>query len=144
MNESTINLGADVLSTTEGPETTPTPTSDAETATASSSELDPLRGKRSRDMDRPYYRGVLIAKRDGFSLATNSIGPLWILEVNQPGDKRHGDILRCFEYLGANIMIGNPDDGATNMWFHIEELTRPDGTPLEVATHITLSEPQIQ
>lgn len=105
------------------------------------SELDPKEGRRSRELPKGYVKGVLIAKRDGFSLATNSIGPLWVLEINQPGADNHGDIFRCFEYLGPDIMIGNPDDGATDLWFRLKSVQRTDGTSLEIAYGITRIKP---
>lgn len=105
------------------------------------SELDPKEGRRSRELPKGYVKGVLIAKRDGFSLATNSIGPLWVLEINQIGAENHGDIYRCFEYLGPDIMIGNPDDGATDLWFRLKSVQRTDGTSLEIAYGVTRTEP---
>lgn len=105
------------------------------------SELDPKEGRRSRELQKGYVKGVLIAKRDGFSLATNSIGPLWILEINQPEAENHGNIFRCFEYLGPDIMIGNPDDGATDLWFRLKSVQRTDGTSLEIAYGVTRTEP---
>ncbi len=105
------------------------------------SELDPKEGRRSRELPKGYVKGVLIAKRDGFSLATNSIGPLWVLEINQPETENHGDIFRCFEYLGPDIMIGNPDDGATDLWFRLKSVQRTDGTSLEIAYGITRIKP---
>lgn len=105
------------------------------------SELDPKEGRRSRELQKGYVKGVLIAKRDGFSLATNSIGPIWILEINQPNAENHGDIYRCFEYLGPDIMIGNPDDGATDLWFRLKSVQRTDGTSLIIAYGVTRNEP---
>lgn len=106
------------------------------------SELDPLTGKKSRDLGRSWYRGVLIAKCDGYSLATNSIGPLWIVEVNQPNSEYHGQIFRCFDSLGPEIMIGNPGDGATDLWFHLDTLQRPDGTDITVANSVRTTDPE--
>ncbi len=108
------------------------------------SELDPKEGRRSRELQKGYVKGVLIAKRDGFSLATNSIGPLWILEINQPESDSHGDIFRCFEYLGPDIMIGNPDDGATDLWFRLKSVQRTDGTSLKIAYGVTRVEPVVE
>lgn len=120
-----------------------TKTSVSKTLSNTLSELDPKEG-RHRGNEKDWLKGVLIAKRDGFSLATNSIGPLWILEVNQPGSKFHGEIFRCFEFLGAEVMMGNPGDGATNLWFHVKTLNRPDGTPLQVAYEVTATEPPME
>ncbi len=108
------------------------------------SELDPKEGRRSRELQKGYVKGVLIAKRDGFSLATNSIGPLWILEINQPESDSHGDIFRCFEYLGPDIMIGNPHDGATDLWFRLKSVQRTDGTSLKIAYGVTRVEPVVE
>lgn len=132
--------------TTSTPETTPEGESaSSETESTSNggtmSELDPIEGRRSRELQKGYVKGVLIAKRDGFSLATNSIGPLWILEVNQEGIEDHGNIYRCFEYLGPGIMIGNPDDGATDLWFKLKSVQRTDGTSLQIAYGVTRNEP---
>lgn len=107
------------------------------------SELDPKEG-RHRGNEKEWLKGVLIAKRDGFSLAANSIGPLWILEVNQPNSEVHGEIFRCFEFLGAEVMMGNADDGATDLWFHIKTLNRSDGTPLNVAFDVTAQNPLVE
>lgn len=108
------------------------------------SELDPKEGRQSRELPKGYVKGVLIAKRDGFSLATNSIGPLWILEINQPGVENHASLYRCFEYLGPDIMIGNPDDGATDLWFKLKSVQRTDGTSLEIAYAVTRNEPMAE
>ncbi len=130
------------------PSSTPTTTSgstsgtggesnpDTVVVTETSSELDPLKGKRSKELGHERIHGVLVAKREGFSLSANSIGPLWILEINQPGHPRHGQLVRCFEFLGGNIMMGNPGDGATDLWFRVETMHRPDGTPLDVAVEV--------
>ena len=96
----------------------------------------------SKNLKFSYKQGVLVAKREGYSFMSNSVGPLWILEVNEVDTPDHGKIIRCFERLPDGVFIGNPGDGATPLWFRIEKMTRPDGAKIEVATHVTLEEPE--
>ena len=95
----------------------------------------------SKNLAFSYKQGVLVAKREGYSFMSNSVGPLWILEVNDPDSPDHGKIIRCFERLPDHVTVGNTDDGATPLWFRIEKMTRPDGAKIEVATHIGLEKP---
>ena len=100
--------------------------------------MDPGKG---REHQTPYRKGVLIAKREGYSFMLNSIGPLWIIEINEPGKLDNGKIVRCFEKLGDEIQPGNVGDDVAPIWFKLEKMMRPDGARIELATHVTTEEP---
>jgi hypothetical protein len=100
---------------------------------------DPTGG---RDHTASYREGVLIARREGSSIAANSIGPLWVLEVNEPGSEDHGKIVRCFEPLDESIMPGNVADNVPPVWFRMSRMLRPDGVRIEVAVDVRTTPPE--
>lgn len=95
----------------------------------------------TKDTTRPFRRGFLVAKREGFSFATNSIGPLWIMEIDDPGARDNGRLVRCFDRIPDNIMMGNSADDVSPLWFQVTRMLRPDGARIEVAVNVTTEEP---
>ncbi|MEL7535160.1 MAG: hypothetical protein AAFN10_27905, partial [Bacteroidota bacterium] len=95
----------------------------------------------TKDTTRPFRRGFLVAKREGFSFATNSIGPLWVMEVDDPGARDNGSLVRCFDRIPDNIMMGNSADDVPPLWFQVTRMLRPDGARIEVAVNVTTEEP---
>ncbi len=95
----------------------------------------------TKDTTRPFRRGFLVAKREGFSFATNSIGPLWVMEVDDPGARDNGRLVRCFDRIPDTIMMGNSADDVPPVWFQITRMLRPDGARIEVAINVTTEEP---
>ncbi|MEM6344780.1 MAG: hypothetical protein AAF927_12895 [Bacteroidota bacterium] len=95
----------------------------------------------TKDTTRPFRRGFLVAKREGFSFATNSIGPLWVMEVDDPGARDNGRLVRCFDRIPDTIMMGNSADDVPPLWFQITRMLRPDGARIEVAVNVTTEEP---
>ena len=102
--------------------------------------VDPGKGRKH---ESPFRKGVVLAKREGSSMGLNSVGPLWIVEIHEPGAIDNGKIVRCFESLGTEILPGNVGDDVPSIWFKLERMMRPDGTRIEVATHVTTQEPAV-
>lgn len=109
-------------------------------ATSGRGQLDP-RETKNKDVTQPFRKGFLVAKREGFSFATNSIGPLWVLEISDPGAKDNGRLVRCFDRVPDDIMMGNSADDVPPLWFRVTRMFRPDGARIEVAVDMTTEEP---
>ncbi|MFK7922212.1 MAG: hypothetical protein AB8H47_09655 [Bacteroidia bacterium] len=125
--------------------------STTEQSTSESAEREAARSGRgslepkdssTKDTTRPFRRGFLVAKREGFSFATNSIGPLWVMEIDDPGARDNGRLVRSFDRIPDNIMMGNSADDVPPLWFQVTRMLRPDGARIEVAVNVTMTEPE--
>jgi hypothetical protein len=115
--------------------------SSKEISSTSRGQLDP-KDSKNRETASPFRKGFLVAKREGFSFATNSIGPLWILEISDPGAKDNGRLVRCFDRVPDDVMMGNSADDVSPLWFRVTRMFRPDGARIEVAVDMTTEEPK--
>ncbi len=88
-----------------------------------------------------FRKGTLVAVREANSLSINSIGPLWVFEIHEPGTEDNGRIVRSFENPGPTVAAGNAGDATHPVWFRIKKMMRPDGVRIEVATEVTTTEP---
>ncbi len=111
-----------------------------EGAASGRGQIDP-KSTNTKDATQPYRKGFLVAKREGFSFATNSIGPLWVLEISDPGAPDNGRLVRCFDRIPDSIMMGNSSDDVPPVWFRVTRMLRPDGARIEVAIELTTEEP---
>lgn len=115
-------------------------TQSLETGSSRRGQLAP-KSTVNKEVKQPFRKGFLVAKREGFSFATNSIGPLWILEIADPGAKDNGRLVRCFNRIPESIMMGNSSDDVPPVWFRISRMLRPDGARIEVAIDLTTDKP---
>ncbi|MEL7341109.1 MAG: hypothetical protein AAGM67_11525 [Bacteroidota bacterium] len=129
-----------MTSAQENPETKNNETTQERKGRGGRGSLQP-KDSVTKDAAQAFRRGFLVAKREGFSFATNSIGPLWIMEIDDPGAQDNGRLVRCFDRIPDNIMMGNSADDVPPLWFQVTRMLRPDGARIEVAVNVTTDEP---